>query len=314
MTFNEFLEEWRNESEFIKAKTSGSTGEPKEIHLSKKFVEESAKRTNAFFGIKAGDILHSCVAPDYIGGKMMAVRSEISGAILSWETPSNEPLKTCFLNTSLDLVAVVPSQVPFILSHLQSLPKIKNLLIGGSAIHPDLRVKIAESNLNAYESYGMTETASHIALRKVAKTEKPFLLLPEIKIALDNDNCLNIKFKDGTEIKTNDIAELVSEKEFFIKGRRDNIIISGGKKINPLELESKIFKFIDHPFILKGIPDEKWGEKLTLIIESENNDPSFHGTILLTQLKSVLRPWEMPKEIQIVKRLPLTDNGKLKRR
>lgn len=311
MNFEEFLNEWHNDRDFIIAHTSGSTGHPKEIKLNKKFVEESARRTNAFFKIKENSRLHSCVGADFIGGKMMAVRASISNAAFSYEIPSNHPLKDFHSGDRFDLIAVVPSQVFYILDNLATLPRIENLLIGGSSIHPDLREKIAKSGLNAYESYGMTETASHIALRKITEENNPFTLLPDIKISLDKDNCLKIQFKDGSEIQTNDIAELINEKEFFIKGRRDQVIISGGKKINLIELETKVSDLIPSNFLFTGIPDEKWGEKLILLIEG--NKELIPEEKLKEGLKNSVEKWEIPKEILYIKTLPKTPNGKIKR-
>lgn len=308
MDFSEFLIEWNNDEDSIKVHTSGSTGNPKELYLTKKFVEASALRTNEFFGIQQGSRLHSCVGADFIGGKMMAVRAEIAKAKFSFETPSNRPLQNLKHTTELDLVAVVPSQVPFILENLESIPQINNLLIGGSFIHPELKKKIAESGINAYESYGMTETASHIALRKISKEETPFKLFPGIRISLDKDQCLIIKFEEGTEIVTNDVASLISDSEFYIKGRKDQMIISGGRKINPIDLESRISKYITVPFIITGIPDEKWGEKIILIIEGTTVYPN-----LKEELRKVLLNWELPKEIYYVESLPKTSNGKLLR-
>ena len=311
MTFEQFIEEWHNDNDFIIAHTSGSTGNPKPIMLSKNFVMESAKRTNDFFGIKENSLLHSCVGADYIGGKMMAVRAELANAVFSYEKPSNQPLKEFNSGNKIDLVAVVPSQVQHILLNIQTLPKIQNLLIGGSPIHPDLRKKIVFSGINAYESYGMTETASHIALRRITEKEIPFTLLPNIEISLDKDSCLKIRFKDGKEIQTNDIATLVSKNEFLIKGRRDQIIISGGKKINPMALEARTLGIIPGNFLFTGFPDEKWGEKVVLIIEGEDN--KILENQIKERLKEILEKWEMPKQILFVKELPRTPNGKIKR-
>lgn len=308
MTFEQFIDEWHNDKDFIIAKTSGSTGQPKEIMLPKNFVKESAIRTNTFFGINKDSHLHSCISPDTIGGKMMAVRSVIADAIFSYESPSNQPLKAFDSEFTIDLVSVVPSQVLFILDNIDFLPKINNLLIGGSSIHPELRKKISRSRLKAYESYGMTETASHIALRKILDIETPFTLLPGIEVTLDERNCLCISFGDKTFIQTNDIAEIISNKEFIIKGRKDDVIISGGKKINPYEIEKKLYNIINRPFLVTGFPNEKWGEKVVMIIE---------GLPVLPQIEEKIAPllekWEMPKEILYVKELPRTSNGKLRR-
>ena len=311
MTFEEFLEEWHNDRDFIIAKTSGSTGSPKEIKLQKEFVGASAMRTNCFFSLGEGSRLYSCVSPDYIGGKMMAVRAVLGGCSLAWETPSNEPLCEVDPWEEIDLLAVVPSQMHHIVSNLSRLPKIRNIIVGGSAIPEILWSRISESGLNAYETYGMTETASHIALRKILKKKEPFTLLPGIDIETDSESCLKIKFSNDFIIQTNDIAEIISKNQFYIKGRRDNIIISGGKKINPFELENKISKYISSSFYLTGYPDEKWGEILVLVIEGNKSD--FDCTQLKEYLSEELERWQLPKKILFSSSLNRTVNGKLLR-
>lgn len=313
MNYEEFINEWENNKSYIIARSSGSTGKPKEIKLPKDFVKESAVRTNNFFGINSNCRLYSCVSPDFIGGKMMAVRALLANAELSWETPSNDPLKKSLPSDKpIDLLAVVPSQMHAILDNLSNLPIIRNIIVGGSPIHPDLAKKIEISGLNVFETYGMTETASHIALRRVHTKPIPFSLFPGIEIELNENNCIKIKFENGTEIQTNDIAELITENSFFILGRQDEVIISGAKKIFPSVIENKIRRLIKNEICITGFPDEKWGEKIILLIEKEEG---FNVTTseLKECLKTVLKNWEMPKEIYYVKSLPRTSNGKIKR-
>ena len=307
MTYDEFIKEFNNQQNFIIAKTSGSTGTPKLIKLNKDFICKSAERTINFFKLNRNSRLHSCISPDYIGGKMMAVRAILAKAALTWEVPSNKPLKNIDKNEVLDLVAVVPSQMIFLIENKNKIPDVRNIIIGGSSIHSELRKKIIHSRFNAYETYGMTETASHIALRKINKENIPFVTLPGIRVDKDDDNCLKILFDSGEEIQTNDIAEIVSDHEFFIKGRRDHIIISGGKKINPFEIEEKISPLIPSDFCITGFSDEKWGQKVVLIIRGKEKD--FKN--LRNRLREIIKPWELPKDILYVKFLQHSENGKI---
>ena len=311
MTFQDFIKEWHDSKAFITVKTSGSTGVPKTIHLSKTFVRESASRTIGFFNLNKNSHLHSCVSPDYIGGKMMAVRASIINAEFTSENPSNDALAEFHREDEIDLLAVVPSQMLSLIDRYDELPKIRNIIIGGSAIHPDLRRKIHEMGFNAYETYGMTETASHIALRKISEENLPFKILEGIKIDTDPEQCLIIRFRDGYEVRTNDIVDLISEKEFYVKGRRDNVIISGGRKINPEELEEKLRSVISGEFYLTGMSDKKWGEKLVLIIEGEESD--YDEFSLREKFKKLVENWQIPKEIKFCRQLQRTSNGKIKR-
>ena len=150
MTIDEFINQWNNSNDYIIAHTSGSTGKPKEINLPKSMVLKSAIRTNKFFDINNKSHIHLALSPDYIAGKMIIIRAIISGAKLTHETPSNN-LSFDGINSDIDLLAIVPSQLSNLLN--RQLPfKIKNLIIGGSAIPSKLRDKLAYYNLNAYET------------------------------------------------------------------------------------------------------------------------------------------------------------------
>lgn len=314
MTFEEFIEEWRSDNDHITAHTSGSTGNPKTITLDKEFVRRSALRTNSFFRITSASRLHSCVAPDFIGGKMMAVRALEAGCRLTWETPSNRPLADAGAAGRIDLLAVVPSQTLHILDNMEKLPEIRAMLVGGSAIDPSLRRRIAGSGINAYESYGMTETASHIALRRIEAEEGWFETLGGIMVATDTRGCLEIWFPSGERFVTNDLAATDGNSRFRICGRYDHIIITGGKKVNPFEVERKIAGMIDAPFVVTSEPDVKWGRRIVLRIErAAGSTPDELPELLSKGLREALLPWEMPKEIEIVNKLERTPNGKLKR-
>lgn len=310
MDYPRFLDIWRNLDSEIEVSTSGSTGTPKKIFLEKRMMRESAERTNNFFNISAASHLHSCISPDFIGGKMMAVRAELAGCGFSWENPSNRPLADLPKNRVLDLVAVVPSQMNFITDSLSRLPDIKNIIVGGAPIPSILRGKIHESGINAYETYGMTETASHIALRKITSDRIPFVTFENIGIEKSDSGTLVINLPGQPPVITTDLCEIVSEREFFIIGRKDNIIITGAKKVNPLDIEERIRQFIPQRFIVTAFPHNLWGERIVLIIEGRD---FFSSDSLMKQISEVLPAWQKPKEIIFVDKLPETSNGKLKR-
>lgn len=318
MTFEEFIEEWRSDAPVIKARTSGSTGTPKIIELPKPFVAASARRTVDFFGLDSESVLYSCVSPDFIGGKMMGVRAELTGAKLRWEIPSNRPLQSVDKEEHISLLAVVPSQMVHILDNWEQLPRIDNIIVGGSAIHPELRKRIEASGLNAWETYGMTETASHVALRRIYGDSEPFTMLPGISVSLDERGCLVFDFESGERVVTNDIGTIEDCRRFMVKGRADNVIITGGKKLHPEEAEDKLSRFIVAPFVVKGVADSKWGERVELHIEGESESGvlspgvgGFEG--LYKCMDEMFEHWQVPKKIRLVSKLERTANGKIKR-
>ncbi|MDE6717419.1 MAG: hypothetical protein K2J70_04415, partial [Muribaculaceae bacterium] len=186
---------------------------------------------------------------------------------------------------------------------------VRNFLIGGSAISPLIREKIVDSGISAFESYGMTETASHIALRKITEHEDPFEVLPGIEIFHHSGNLLGIKLELAMIVKTNDIAEIDGHGRFRIIGRADNAIITGGKKVFPEEIEKKLSEILHCPFYISSLPDPKWGQRVVLV--SLLSAPP--DSLIIRLCRAALLPHEIPKEIYRVESLHYTSNGKIKR-
>lgn len=313
MTYDDFLKEWRDSSADIEVPTSGSTGKPKLIRLPKSVCVESARRTNAFFGINAASRIHSCISPDFIGGKMVAVRAIVADCQFTFETPSNEP-KIPFDGRVVDLVSVVASQMVYIIDHPDDFRHVRRYLIGGGALPYMMGDDIVNKGLDAWESYGMTETASHIALRRVQSEPGPFYPLPGIGISQNDEGCLVISGVRDEDVVTNDIVRIYPDGGFEVVGRKDNVIISGGRKIHPEEVEAKIRRLIPDlgEFIVTGIPDAKWGQALELVIVRKSMTPK-EARAILQLLRDGLEGWQTPKSISVVDSLPHTPNGKLRR-
>ena len=310
VTTAQFVNEWHNDLPYIIAMTSGSTGAPKAIKLSKKDIIKSAKATCQFFNIAKGATMVLPLSTNYIAGKMMVVRAIVSGANLWIETPSNRPLDKEY--GVIDLLPVVPSQVDWIIANYQDTHNnIKNLLIGGGALSSNKEEALKSLGINAYVSYGMTETCSHIALRPI--TSNVYETLPGITISSDTRNCLEIKAPEFTykEISTNDIVEIIDEHHFIWRGRDDNVINTGGIKVFPEEIEKKLSPIIPYPFYVIGEKHEKWGESVTLYIES--NDNSIDKSKIIDEAASILKKYELPKKIKCVEKFVYTESKKIKR-
>lgn len=319
MKQNEFEKIWTGDAEYVECHTSGSTGNPRIINLSKKFMRDSARRSNAFFDISAESRLHTCLDFDYIASRMMTVRAEVAGCRLTSETPSNRPLSEIGKEERVDLVSVVPSQMEWILAASQIWRGIRHILIGGAPIPPELRRRIALSCYDAWESYGMTETASHIALRRVREVDTPFDTLPGITVDLDSDGKLIVKMPGAENLVTNDLAEVYSPEQFRIIGRADNCVISGGVKIMPEELERCLGSFIAFEYCISSVPDGKWGERLVIVVERGNSDLNNEFlkkavAVRLNQFrKSLQLGVKAPKDVICINELPRTGNGKIDR-
>lgn len=298
----EFLLDWFDDKTYIEMRTSGTTGLPKLVRLEKQAMIESALATGDFFELEPGNKALLCLPVRFIAGKMMLVRSIILGLELDIVEPSTQPLR---LNSKVyDFVALVPLQVQ---NSIEALKNVKKLIVGGAKMDSALEEKVLPLKTDVYETYGMTETITHIAARKVG--ENVFTVLPNVKIAQDDRGCLVIRVPTISDepIVTNDLVELVRENQFIFLGRIDNVINSGGVKLIPEQIEAKLTGKINKRFFVTGVPDTALGEKLILVIEGEKQE-------FAADFFDVLDKYEKPKEIVFVPKFKENENGKLLRK
>jgi len=304
----EFLSDLFAESNILKVSTSGSTGKPKEIRLSKQAMLHSAEATGQFFDLPPKTTALHCLSSDYIAGKMMWVRAIHLGWQLEVVHPDSNPLAQTKAN--FDFAAMVPLQVH---NSLSDLHRIQKLIIGGGAVSNSLEQKLKTITTRFFHTYGMTETITHIAVKKLVTNDKQYYTcLPNVSISTDNRDCLQINAPLLTNelIQTNDIVKLVSPTVFEWVGRFDNVINSGGVKLFPEQIEAKISTSIYVPFMVGALPDEKFGEKLILMIESKDALDSIDTNLA----KADLSKYEYPKEIFFLPAFVRTKNGKLNRK
>lgn len=309
-----FLKEWFAEVSTVSVQTSGSTGIPKIFDIEKERMRNSAKMTCDFLGLKEGDTALLCLPVEYISGKMMLVRALERKLKLIVKTPDIHPLKD--LEEKVDFCAMTPLQVE---NSLNKIHLIKNLIIGGAAISETLKKKLSgiknekNDSRRIFETYGMSETLSHIALKEIYPNEEEYFTTFEgIEISKDERSCLKIHapMLNPDALTTNDLVELKNEKQFKFLGRADNVINSGGAKIFPEELETVVKKHVENEVVFLGIPDEILGHKLVLAIEGERNE-ELENKILNIQYR---KAFYKPKELIFLNEIPRTPNGKVDRR
>ena len=310
----DFIKEWHSTESFVEVKTSGSTGTPKKIQLEKEFVAESALRTIRFFQLKKGDRVLHCLPVKYIAGKLMIVRALIGELDLHIVSPETD--FSVLQTEKFKFAAMVPAQVIKILNAEPSYFKnLDQLLIGGSAIPLNMEKQLQKVSTACHSSYAMTETATHIALRKINGTDsdKFYHCLDDIQVQLSEEKCLQILMPGlaKQQLQTTDLAELIDEKTFRILGRNDNVIISGGIKYSPEQLEKKLEPYIEIPFQISSIPHESLGEQLVLVLEENENDKVENEIENICQKQ--LSKYEQPRQIVFIQHFPKTKNGKIDR-
>ena len=336
MTLEDFLSEWNNDSDRVLVHTSGSTGKPKPMMVEKKRMLNSARITCDFLGLKPGDTALLCMSLDYIAGKMVVVRSIERHLHLISVSPSGHPLKD--INEEITFAAMVPMQVYNTLQvpeERERLTHIRHLIIGGGAIDASLEKELRSlpGNIAIWSTYGMTETLSHIALRRIngAEASEWYQPFDSVKISQTDEGCLVIDapLVCAETLVTNDIVEIesyiynkVEKLRFRIKGRKDNVICSGGIKIQIEEVEALLKPHLEKPFMIAKKKDEKFGEIAVLLTEDEDLK-KVEATIrrLLSgksddsnkSSESKSHKYWIPREFRYVEHLPLTETGKPKR-
>ena len=309
-----FIMEWLNDSDKVKAKTSGSTGVPKELYLSKQKMMNSAKLTGEFFGFSKGQNALLCLSPNFIAGKMMIVRAFVWGLNLIPVSPDGHPLKD--LNEEIDFAAMIPLQVKNSLELDKGLMQVKKLLIGGGTVHQKIEEDLQKEQTECFIGYGMTETVSHIAIRQLNGSNKSdfYTAIGNARFSKDNRDCLRIEAPAVIDepLITNDVVELISEKKFEWKGRFDSVVNSGGIKLFPEQIEKKLETIISEPFFIAGLPDEHLGQKLVLLIESIDLDEDAKRD-LTKKIQSLLSKYEQAREIFYVSEFKRTATGKIQR-
>lgn len=304
----DFILDWTLDSPTWLVYTSGSTGEPKSILLKKEHAVNSAAATGQYFGLNPGSNALLCLPLTGIAGKMMLVRAMVLGLELDTISPSSAPLAGN--QRRYDFVAMVPLQVE---RSIGQLSQIKTLIIGGVPVSQSLKEKLKEVPTEAFETYGMTETITHVAVKPIQNLKSNFTALPNITFTQDKRGCLVIdapKISD-TLVITNDLVELISELEFKWLGRYDSIINSGGVKLIPEQIEQKLAPLISSRFFVTGIPDEALGQKLVLVVEGVlAGKDELHKNI---KTSKTLGKYEIPKEIWVVPQFIETSTGKVQK-
>ncbi|GMQ27802.1 AMP-binding protein [Algoriphagus confluentis] len=316
-----FCKSWLEGEKTFTQSTSGSTGTPKQIPISRDQMMASAQGTGSFFKTDPNSKLLCCLNSAYIAGKMMLVRAMVWNCEIHLVEPSSDPLSK--VDEDFDFVAMVPLQVQASMEDQTSLPKLKSiphLIIGGAPISAKLKVNLVENGIEAWQTFGMTETVSHIALAPIQADELIYQILPGVQFGQDQRGALWIQSQmSGPDpIQTNDLIEPRSETSFVWLGRADFVINSGGIKIHPEFLEAKIEShvqrfFSDSRFFIFGKKDEKLGEKVILLIESSTIDEKKAGE-LLTELKHQLGKYEVPRKISFIPSFQMTPSGKINRK
>ncbi len=316
MTLEDFLRMWHDGQPELTVFTSGSTGKPKKMRVEKERMVNSARMTLSFLGLERGQTALLCMPLDFIAGKMMVVRAEVGGLRLISVPPSGHPMSHPeAISQPVDFAAMVPLQVYNSLQveeERRRLMNVRHLIIGGGAVDTHLARQLHSFPHAVWSTYGMTETLSHIAMRRISGPEASewYSPLPGVRVWANEEDCLVVETPAVSRelIVTNDIVEMHSDgRRFKVRGRKDHVICCGGVKIQAEEVERLLEPYLSQPFLITKAKDEKFGEIPVMMVEGEP------VSTLKEIFDNVLPKYWIPKKVVCVRQLPRTATGKLKR-
>ncbi len=307
-----FIIQWLDNSDSIVQYSSGTTGKSKIIRLPKLAMVRSAENTCRFFNLTRGQTAALCLPMEYIAGKMMVVRSIVCGLNLLITEPTGKP---DFRDVDfIDFCAMVPFQVTNTWQSTSAFPPVRILIIGGAEISKELENLVRDIPAEVYATYGMAETCSHIALKRIngPHPDKSYKALPGIKLETDQRNCLVIKASYlPAPVITNDQVRLGANGQFEWIGRFDNLINSGGIKVVPEEIEAALAEKTGFEFALIGLPDPAFGQRLVLV--GEKGREIMDDEIILAELARLIPAKIMPREIVRIGKFPRNQSFKIDR-
>ncbi len=307
-----FLFQWFDDSDYITIQSSGTTGSVRAFNVLKEHMVQSAKMTSSFFGYKKGDTALLCLSMNFIAGKMMVVRAIVSELKLGIASLDSNPLKS--LDQGIDFCPMVPMQVA---NSLDKIHLIKKLLIGGAGLNSRLETQINNIHTECYMSFGMAETLSHIAIRKLDQKGHLFKILDQVSIDRNEEGCLRIEAPEigVRNLETKDLVEIVGDRHFRWLGRKDNLINSGGVKVIPESIEEKFKDLLpDCEYFIGGIQDDRLGEKVVLCVEC-SSIKNIQKKITRNHLLELgLTNYQIPKTLFIIRQFERTESEKIKRK
>ncbi|NNE13339.1 MAG: AMP-binding protein [Saprospiraceae bacterium] len=309
-----FLNQWYDSSvltyDFY---TSGSTGSPKLIQHSREAMIASAKLTENAFNYVKGDYALLCLPVNFVAGKMMIVRAIVSSLNLIISKVKTNPFEGVLYEGKIDFAPMTPMQFELAKDHaFELLNAVRVVLLGGAPVSNKLKEETQIFDSNIFLGYGMTETLTHVALMKLNgyDRQKYFYGLENISFNKDEHDCLIIEAQHlPNKILTNDIVALFNESNFKWMGRRDNVINTGGVKVNSDELERELSRHLKENFFISSIKDDVLGSKIVIVLEgSVPSDKVNELNVIFDQLK--LKN-SKPRKVYGLENFIYTKTGKL---
>lgn len=308
------IKAWYSDAPTIDVFTSGSTSNsPKTFQATRPMMVNSVQYTRDFFGLKQGDVALLSLPLGYIAGTMMVVRALVIGMDLKIAACRSRPLEE-MCSSEAPRIAFASMTALQVYNSLKyeadsaKLAAIKNLIVVGGPVNAKTEQILKKFPNNIYSTYGMAETLSHIALRRISGefASDRYTPLNEVSVGLDAEGALIIDAPRVTAetIYTKDLAEIFPDGSFKLLGRTDNVINTGGVKVSSEYIESLIQPVIDGIFAISSVPDAKFGQAIVLVTEKD---------VDIKLINQKLPPYYRPKKVLRLDKIPLTKTEKINR-
>lgn len=296
--------------------TSGSTGQPKRVLLSRAAMRASALATQERLGGPGRWLLN--LPPTYVAGVQVLYRSVVAGT---------EPIAfqgsfaaTRHLLHGRAFVSLVPTQLVRLLAdpdESAALEDFEAVLVGGGPLRAEVRERAEEQGIRVVQTYGMSETCGGCVYDgrplagvevRIGGDEQVLLRGPVLFDGYDGEpERTAAAFRDGWFV-TSDIGHWTPEGHLAIDCRVDDVVISGGVKVPGPAVARAL---LGHPLVneveVVGVPDDEWGQRVVAVVTAS-------GPVELDELRDLVEPrsWA-PRQLVLVDALPLLPNGKVDR-
>ncbi len=303
----------------LEVNTSGTTGTPKMIMIPREDLIASARLTGETFELKEGDRILHCLPSEYIAGKMMLVRAMVLGLDMHIIDPRGSVLQNLGVTDRFRFTAMIPLQLHRAIQEDRKRveEQFEMVLLGGGPVSMALIEDLRELKVQVFQGYGSTETVTHVAMRRLNGRMRSdrYHAIGGVTFERDDRGCLVVHTPHLSVRShyTNDLVDLIDDRTFRWRGRYDNVILSGGKKIFPEQLEEKTGGLLPYPHFFMPIPDDKLGQAVALVIETQQHAPEAVQEVIDILMK-VLHPHEMPRRISATRRIARTQTGKIIRK
>lgn len=297
--------------------TSGSTGAPKGVELSAAALTASASASLRRIGAGPADRWLCCLPSFYIAGIGVLVRSLIAGTepVIS---PSVSP--DVLAGAGCQHVSLVPTQLRRLLDASAAPGSVQTVLLGGAAAPDGLLDEARSAGWRVVTTYGMSETCGGCVydgypldgvLVRTGADGRIMIGGPVLFSGYRRQPGRTEDALSGGWFRTADLGVVSCDGRVTVRGRADDMINSGGKKVVPGQVEAALGTCAGvADVVVVGVPDAEWGEAVTaFVVAADPSDPPSPDE-LQAHARTALSGYAVPKKFVVVREFPLLASGK----